>query len=163
MSLFEVIINNVVLVTTFIITYFSIDKKNIEKDEKIKENKEYVLKQYLKDTYNKCLEIIIQLDNTNEIKKYIIPKTDFNKLPQDDKLLNYIATIPFVDNDKVICNLFNDGILTQTYLKNYINIKHNYSTYVISRIAFFDKISLTDSKSVEIKNMINCELKKLEQ
>ena len=58
MSLFEVIINNVVLVTTFIITYFSIDKKNIEKDEKIKENKEYVLKQYLKDTYNKCLEII---------------------------------------------------------------------------------------------------------
>ena len=71
--------------------------------------------------------------------------------------------IPFVDNDKVICNLFNDGILTQTYLKNYINIKHNYSTYVISRIAFFDKISLTDSKSVEIKNMINCELKKLEQ
>lgn len=152
-SFLEIIINNIVIITVFIVTYFLIDKRNMKKESEKRNNQEYVLKQLLMETYNECKKIIELLDRDQILRKYVIPKVDFNKTYADNVVIINLQNAPF-KYDNLIMELFKEGIFSTSNLPNYLKIKSEYQGYISNKISFFDdKELLEDNKKEIIKNI----------
>lgn len=159
-SFLEIIINNIVIIMIFLVTYFLIDKRNMEKEAERKDNQKYVLKLLLIETYNECKEVIELLDRDEILRRYVIPKVDFNKTDADNVVIINLQNDPF-KHENIIMELFKEGIFSKMYLQNYLKTKRNYQGYISNRITLFDdKKILEYSKEKLIKN-IELELKVL--
>ena len=146
-SFLEIIINNIVIITVFIVTYFLIDKRNMKKESEKRNNQEYVLRQLLMETYNECKKIIELLDRDEILRKYVVPKVDFNKTDADNVVIINLQNAPF-KYDNLIMELFKEGIFSTSNLPNYLKIKREYQGYISNKISFFD-----DNKKKIIKNL----------
>lgn len=145
-SFLEIIINNIVIITVFIVTYFLIDKRNMKKESEKRNNQEYVLRQLLMETYNECKKIIELLDRDEILRKYVVPKVDFNKTDADNVVIINLQNAPF-KYDNLIMELFKEGIFSTSNLPNYLKIKREYQGYISNKISFFDdKELLEDNK-----------------
>lgn len=152
-SFLEIIINNIVIITVFIVTYFLIDKRNMKKESEKRNNQEYVLRQLLMETYNECKKIIELLDRDEILRKYVVPKVDFNKTDADNVVIINLQNDPF-KYDNLIMELFKEGIFSTSNLPNYLKIKREYQGYISNKISFFDdKELLEDNKKKIIKNL----------
>ena len=152
-SFLEIIINNIVIITVFIVTYFLIDKRNMKKESEKRNNQEYVLRQLLMETYNECKKIIELLDRDEILRKYVVPKVDFNKTDADNVVIINLQKAPF-KYDNLIMELFKEGIFSTSNLPNYLKIKREYQGYISNKISFFDdKELLEDNKKKIIKNL----------
>ena len=152
-SFLEIIINNIVIITVFIVTYFLIDKRNMKKESEKRNNQEYVLRQLLMETYNECKKIIELLDRDEILRKYVVPKVDFNKTDADNVVIINLQNAPF-EYDNLIMELFKEGIFSTSNLPNYLKIKREYQGYISNKISFFDdKELLEDNKKKIIKNL----------
>ena len=152
-SFLEIIINNIVIITVFIVTYFLIDKRNMKKESEKRNNQEYVLRQLLMETYNECKKIIELLDRDEILRKYVVPKVDFNKTDADNVVIINLQNDPF-KYDNLIMELFKEGIFSASNLPNYLKIKREYQGYISNKISFFDdKELLEDNKKKIIKNL----------
>lgn len=152
-SFLEIIINNIVIITVFIVTYFLIDKRNMRKESEKRNNQEYVLRQLLMETYNECKKIIELLDRDEILRKYVVPKVDFNKTDADNVVIINLQNAPF-KYDNLIMELFKEGIFSTSNLPNYLKIKREYQGYISNKISFFDdKELLEDNKKKIIKNL----------
>ena len=152
-SFLEIIINNIVIITVFIVTYFLIDKRNMKKESEERNNQEYVLRQLLMETYNECKKVIELLDRDEILRKYVIPKVDFNKTDADNVVIINLQNAPF-KYDNIIMELFKEGIFSTSNLPNYLKIKREYQGYISNKISFFDdKELLEDNKEKIIKNL----------
>ena len=152
-SFLEIIINNIVIITVFIVTYFLIDKRNMKKESEKRNNQEYVLRQLLMETYNECKKIIELLDRDEILRKYVVPKVDFNKTDADNVVIINLQNAPF-KYDNLIMELFKEGIFSTSNLPNYLKIKREYQGYISNKISFFDdKELLEDNKKKIIKNL----------
>ena len=152
-SFLEIIINNIVIITVFIVTYFLIDKRNMKKESEKRNNQEYVLRQLLMETYNECKKIIELLDRDEILRKYVVPKVDFNKTDADNVVIINLQNAPF-KYDNLIMELFKEGIFSTSNLPNYLKIKREYQGYISNKISFFDdKELLEDKKKTIIKNI----------
>ena len=152
-SFLEIIINNIVIITVFIVTYFLIDKRNMKKESEKRNNQEYVLRQLLMETYNECKKVIELLDRDEILRKYVIPKVDFNKTDADNVVIINLQNAPF-KYDNLIMELFKEGIFSTSNLPNYLKIKREYQGYISNKISFFDdKELLEDNKEKIIKNL----------
>ena len=152
-SFLEIIINNIVIITVFIVTYFLIDKRDMKKESEKRNNQEYVLRQLLMETYNECKKIIELLDRDEILRKYVVPKVDFNKTDADNVVIINLQNAPF-KYDNLIMELFKEGIFSTSNLPNYLKIKREYQGYISNKISFFDdKELLEDNKKKIIKNL----------
>ena len=152
-SFLEIIINNIFIITVFIVTYFLIDKRNMKKESEKRNNQEYVLRQLLMETYNECKKIIELLDRDEILRKYVVPKVDFNKTDADNVVIINLQNAPF-KYDNLIMELFKEGIFSTSNLPNYLKIKREYQGYISNKISFFDdKELLEDNKKKIIKNL----------
>lgn len=152
-SFLEIIINNIVIITVFIVTYFLIDKRNMKKESEKRNNQGYVLRQLLMETYNECKKIIELLDRDEILRKYVVPKVDFNKTDADNVVIINLQNAPF-EYDNLIMELFKEGIFSTSNLPNYLKIKREYQGYISNKISFFDdKELLEDNKKKIIKNL----------
>ena len=152
-SFLEIIINNIVIITVFIVTYFLIDKRNMKKESEKRNNQEYVLRQLLMETYNECKKVIELLDRDEILRKYVIPKVDFNKTDADNVVIINLQNAPF-KYDNLIMELFKEGIFSTSNLPNYLKIKREYQGYISNKISFFDdKELLDDNKKKVMKNL----------
>lgn len=157
-NLLNIIINSVVVIFVFLITYSLVDKRSFEKEEIVKNNKICTLNIMLNDVYSHCNKIIDMLDDDELMKKYIIPKIDFDST--QNQVEDNLKESPF-KNEIYIVELFSDGIVTEEVISNYFKFKNLYQQYIGIKITFFD---VTEYNGKEMYNLIlkdKIELKKL--
>lgn len=132
MDIQTLVVSNVVVIGLFVITYFLIDKRNIEKENRQKECA--IL--FIKETAKHCEGIVKSLDDRN-ILYAAVKKCDFNALYKDDKVFYSIYTTPF-GYENLVFDAANNGYISQNTLKNYLDLKSTYQSYINVRISFFD-------------------------
>ncbi len=152
-----ILVNIIVIVLSFLVTYILIDSKLMELEKKNTEqtieqinNKIDVLLTLLKKTYDCCIEEIEIIDNPETLKKYIVPKMDFNST--SDKLFNNLKNIPF-ESENYIIELFCDGTISRKYLDGYLSVKNSYQKFINLRITFFDAENYENS---DVLLMLDC-------
>ena len=113
----------------------------------------------LKEAYKHCIDNLDLLENDTMLKKYIIPKIDFNSL--NDKIIENLSSLPF-QNEEYIIALFSDGIAKDSTTKQYFEIKKMYQKYINMKITFFDINEHQDTdEHVELYNLLNTDEKLL--
>lgn len=150
-----ILINAIVVVFVFLITYSLVNKKTFEHEQEIKNNKICILDILLKGTYKKCSDVLNIIENEEMLKKYIIPKIDFNN--SIDPMIENLKNLPF-ESEKYIIELFSSGISNEEKTKKYFEIRDLYKKYINMRITFFDieKCKSTDEQE-ELYNLLNKE------
>lgn len=150
-----ILINAIVVVFVFLITYSLVNKKTFEHEQEIKNNKIRILDILLKGTYKKCSDVLNIIENEEMLKKYIIPKIDFNN--SIDPMIENLKNLPF-ESEKYIIELFSSGISNEEKTKKYFEIRDLYKKYINMRITFFDieKCKSTDEQE-ELYNLLNKE------
>lgn len=117
---FSILINTLTTIFLFILSYILINKKINESETNQKNNKEASLLIMLKETYDDCYESVEFFCNESTLKKYIVPKVDFNSTKdtflefQFDRVFKY---------DLKILDMVSDGIVDKETLKQYLSIK----------------------------------------
>lgn len=156
---FSILVNAIVVIFVFLITYSLVNKKTFEKEQEIINNKNILLNILLKEAYKHCIDNLDLLENDTMLKKYIIPKIDFNSL--NDKIIENLSSLPF-QNEEYIIALFSDGIAKDSTTKQYFEIKKMYQKYINMKITFFDINEHQDTdEHVELYNLLNTDEKLL--
>lgn len=132
----------------------------MDKNEEKKNNQEYVLKQLLVETYTECRKTIKLLDDNEVLRKYIVPKVDFNKTDFDNFVVTNLKNSPF-KNESTILDLFKEGIFSTIHLHNYLRIKNEYQEYISIRITFFEREELIKSSRIKLCKDLDLEFKSL--
>ena len=143
MDLLSIVISNAVVIILFLITFHFIDARNLKAEEKqllVIDNKRAIGLHMLKKTCLNCQEEINIL-TPEVIKKYVIPKVDFN-LPGDNELVKSLKNSPFTFEDQ-LNTLFIDGSLYGPELDMYDNLKRKYRDFITISITLFDVPSET--------------------
>lgn len=150
-SFFTVTIN----ILLYIITYKAINKRIIERDK----NKSEVSLMLLKECYNECIDYIRFL-NKETVENYIVPKIDINSARNiiSDNLQNS----PF-SNENTIMDLIKDGQLTKMQIEGYFKVREKYRQYIIMRITFFNEKNMYEPLKMDLLNIIDIEIKKLDK
>lgn len=150
-----ILVNAIVVVFVFLITYSLVNKKTFEREQEINNNKRNLLNILLQGTYKSCKDNLNILDNDKMLKKYIVPKVDFNSL--NDRIIENLKCFPF-QNERYIIELFSSGIAQHNTIKEYFEIKELYQKYVNMRITFFN---INEHKNTieheELYNLLNTE------
>jgi len=116
----------------FICTYLLIDQREIEKNSNSKEIGHILIR----NAYKECLETISVLDNTEMVKKYIIPKMDFN-IVGDDKITRNIMNSPF-ENISDVISIASSGNVEGRTFDTFLEIQKEYKMVIRNQIVFFD-------------------------
>ena len=130
----SLIVNSTIVILLYIISYYLIDKKSITKDK----NKTTVANILIIKTMEECKDSIKLLNQTQMVKKYIVPKVDFNKTDNENKVVYNIQNYPFDTYDDVF-SLAKDGYVNKEIFNMYLDIRKEYRFIVSSKITFFDK------------------------
>ena len=150
MDLFSMIVNTLVVVALYIISFYTIEKRQIQKEINAKTTASILMKA----TYKDCSETLDLLNNKEMLKRYIVPKIDFDKtlleLPIEQNLINQ----PFNSFEQIL-QLAEGGHIESTALERYLNIKKEFRFVVEMKITFFD------IDSVENKTKDQIELERL--
>lgn len=132
-DIFSIVVNTTIVVLLYLISYYYIDTKQIKKDE----NSVNTAKVLLINTYRECLSNIDLISSRYMLTKFVIPKVDFNKVDQDNRIVNNLQCLPF-ENTQEIMSLAQSGYVLKNELERFIFVKSEYKTIISLKITFFD-------------------------
>lgn len=135
-DMFGILLDTAIVLILYVISFYYIENKQNEKDANARDTVDVLLEK----TYEECLSNLTFLDNREIIARYIIPKTDGNKLDSENKVVNNLQTLPFSSFDAVI-DLAANGYVKKVRLNDYLNIKKEYQYLISVKISFFDLIN----------------------
>ncbi|MGM9929317.1 MAG: hypothetical protein ACI35P_15345 [Bacillus sp. (in: firmicutes)] len=144
------IFNGLVVIILYIITYITLDKRNVEREDNKKEN----VKLLFKMCYMDCIKYINMLDEST-VKKYIVPKIDFNST--HNTIINNLQQAPFL-NENIILDLVKDGQITKSQIEGYYEIREKYGQYVTMKIIAVDGPHIYKPLEIELNSLIEKEL-----
>lgn len=150
-DMFGILLDTAIVLILYVISFYYIENKQNEKDANARDTVDVLLEK----TYEECLSNLTFLDNREIIGRYIIPKTDGNKLDSENKVVNNLQTLPFSSFDAVI-DLAANGYVEKVRLNDYLNIKKEYQYLISVKISFFDLINPeTDNQKVMYNDIHN--------
>ena len=158
LDILNIVISAVVVITLYIISFYYIDNRQIEKDK----NAIAVVKVLFDRTYAECLENLIFLDNRDVIEMYILPKVNGDKADSENKVILNLQTLPFSTQDKVM-SLAGEGYISESGLKQYLDIKKEYQHLVSMKITFFDRADYKTQEQRELSMSIDNRDKELKR
>ena len=138
----SIIVNSLTTIYLFFITYYLIDKRLTDNENEKKKNKKMALNIMLKETYNSCKESIELYCDDCVLTKSIVPKVDFNII--EDPFIESQKNKNFIYDSKIM-ELVSDGIMSKDELKQYLEIKNDFASFINLKVTLFD------IKSVDIK------------
>lgn len=142
--------NILIVIILFIITYEIIDRR----DNNRKKNQEEIASVLLNETYKDCCEYIKLIDSQKF--KEMCPKI----FPGDQTIENNTAyynlrDAPF-EYDSNIFALAEQGIISHSDIKQYIEIKNQYHIFLTNIIVFYDR----DEFTLSLKNKLEVSVHK---
>ena len=155
MDLLSIVISNAVVIILFLITCHFIDARNLKAEEKqllVIDNKRAIGLHMLEITCSNCKKEMDIL-SPEVIKKYIVPKIDFNA-PGEELIIKNIKNSPF-GFDEQLKSLFVDGSLYGPELDLYFNLKNRYEVFIGTSITFFDVPKLVSPVEQQCKIAID--------
>lgn len=169
MDLFSVFLNTAVVVILYIITYHFIDKRQIQKDSNAK-NMANIL---LLNTYRDCLDNLDIVENTESVRRYIIPKVDMNKAPEENVAIANLQDFPFTSKAQIL-ELAQGGYIEPEIFGRYLQIQKEHKHFVRMKIIFYDVTDSTlptqhqlyaamQQQGKSLRSILECEVKRLEQ
>ena len=132
-NVLDILINAMVVIVLYIVTYVTLNKKQIQKERNSKEMADVLLL----NAYTKCNDSLSFVCDRDFVERYIVPKTDFNKIIQEDEMIKNICNSPFYTSDSVL-RLAESGYVEKKVLKKYLLIQKDFKYWVSSKIAFYD-------------------------
>lgn len=135
----------------FLIAYYLIDKRINDNNFEMKTNKQNALYIMLYETYDECKKSIELLKDEIILKKYIVPKVNFNNTL--DPIIERQKSFVFKYDSKIL-DFVSDGIVEKGILKEYINIKQMFNHYINLKVAFFDINDVkykAEKKAIEVR------------
>ncbi len=169
----ELFVSNSVLIFIFFATYFLVDKRKMDKEEKLNKNKLNILNIMLKKTFATCKKVLEYFINDSyTLEHIIVSNISFKKNNGIDNVKNF-QELPF-SYDEQIMKMIYEGFVDKKIIKEYLEIKELYKSYIKAKIDFYDLLQhdakeLNDLKeSIEEDNkrltrLINEELKRIER
>lgn len=148
------VINSAVVIILYLITYIALDKRSIMREN----NKNEVAYMLIKKSYNEAKKQA-DLMTIEIIKKYVVPKIDFNSI--DNALVNNLCSAPFED-ENLILEMVKDGQISKELLDGYFSVKKSYSIYMNSIITFFDAPKIYKPMKIEFYKILDSELDNIE-
>lgn len=156
-SIFEIFINNGIVIALFCITYILLDKRNVEKEH----NKRKTALIMLKNTYDACYDNINYFDK-KENRIIVAKKTNFDELICNDKMFSYFQNIPFEHNNEIL-RFSTEGVIKPYEYETYLKIQKQYKDFITYAISLYDNYSvallarepLKSSLLAAINNIIN--------
>ena len=144
------ILNIISVLLVFIVTFKTLNKKEIARER----NKKDISILLLEECYKECQNYIDFL-NDETVKKYIVPKIDFDST--DHKIVKNLKIAPF-ENENIIMDLVKDGQIPKQQIEGYFNIKRKFRQYVNMRIIFFDGSDIYEPLKTELSKLLKDEL-----
>ena len=135
----------------FIFTFRVIDEREIKKNKNARSTAIILMRA----TYASCLETLSIVDNQYYLAKHIVPKIDFNRSLDENKIEKHLMDDPFKE-DKAIIDLAKDGMIKPEEWIDYLISKYEiqplvlyewidylrivdlYHNFITLRITFFD-------------------------
>ncbi len=117
----------------FIFTFRVIDEREIKKNKNARSTAIILMRA----TYASCLETLSIVDNQYYLAKHIVPKIDFNRSLDENKIEKHLMDDPFKE-DKAIIDLAKDGMIKPEEWIDYLRIVDLYHNFITLRITFFD-------------------------
>lgn len=147
------ILNIIVIIALYIITFKKIDKKAIEREK----NKYSISVLLFQECYRECITYV-ELLNQETVKKYIVPKMDFDST--DNSIISNLQRAPFM-SENTIMDFVKEGQVTKTQIEGYFRVREKYRQYINMRIIFFDNSNMYEPLKTDLCKVIEYETKKL--
>ncbi|CCL26748.1 TPA: hypothetical protein ACSVPQ_001588 [Clostridioides difficile] len=144
------ILNIISVLLVFIVTFKTLNKKEIVREK----NKKDISILLLEECYKECQNYIDFL-NDETVKKYVVPKIDFDST--DHKIIKNLRTAPF-ENENIIMDLVKDGQIPKQQIEGYFNIKRKFGQYVNMRILIFDGPHVYEPLKTELSKLLKDEI-----
>lgn len=128
-----IVINAVVVIVLYVVTYHTLDKRQIKKEDNAKKMADLLML----NTYTKCYDSLSMFLDKNLIKKYIIPKVDFDKLMRENEVAMNICNMPFSTSENIL-NLAENGHVDNEDLQRYLTIQKEFKEFISDSITFYD-------------------------
>lgn len=167
MDLFEILFNSFIIVLFYIITYFVIDKKQVEKENNAKRTARILMSL----SYKRCEETISLFDNNEMIRRYIVPKVDFNDTNNNFPVVQALQNKSFTEYEHIL-QLAGSGYINDKRFERYLSFMSEYKEYISLKITFFDIDTVEKPKRIQIemknhiieirKSLFNTIIKELE-
>lgn len=132
-DLFNVFFNSLIVVLLYLITYFEIDKVQLEKEN----NAKYTAHLLMTLSYKECKETITLFDDNEIIKRYIVPKVNFNGTIDKNPIMQNLQNNPFIELEHIL-QLAESGYICNERLKLFLSFINDYKKYISFKITFFD-------------------------
>lgn len=146
------IINSTVIISLYIITYIILDKRTMEKEQ----NKRNICILLIRKAFEEAKSQVELLD-AEFVKKYFVPKVDFNTILVNDEMFIQVSNIPF-QNDKLILELAKDGQISEEILDGYFKVKASYKSFINLSVTLFD----VEGMNEQMKNKVLVNIGKVE-
>lgn len=146
-------LNIAIVIILYIMTYKVLDERTVQKENNKKDITIFLMEQ----SYQSCRRYIDML-NQEVIEKYIISKVDFESTK--NVVVENLQEAPF-HNDNNIMDLVKDGQISRKQIEGYLKVKADYGQYINVRIVFYDAPEIYEKLRVELIDVINKELKKI--
>lgn len=135
-SIFEIFINNGIVIVLFRITYILLDKRNIKKED----NKRKTALTMLKSAYAACYDNINYF-NKKENRIAVAKKTNFDELICNEKMFSYFQKIPFEHNNEIL-SFSTEGVIKPKEYETYLKIQKQYKDFITYAISLYDNYSV---------------------
>lgn len=138
----------------FCLTYHFIDQWNVNRQN----NQREIAILLLRDSYSECMKDLDFL--YAEALKYLVKRTDFDKLYNQDSPAARYSSMAF-SHDDMIMQFAADGIINKTDLEHYLSAKNNWIKHVSLSVTFFDNLALVQPTKNQIKSELEQAIRSL--
>lgn len=128
-----IVTSAVVALIIYFISYNEIDDRKLKRED----NSRNTAKVLMINTYMECLDNLKLVNDKQLVKKYIVPKVDFDKTDAENKVVRNLQTLPF-ESFNAIMQLSKDGFIEKSTFNAYLSIKKEFNFVISSKITFFD-------------------------
>ena len=158
----SMIVTNAVIIILYVITYTKLDRINIERTS----NQREIAMWMLAETYISVDNIIKNILTYENVKKFVVPKIDFNKTNLESetnkRIEDNLGNMPFSYDNQILLFL-SEGIISKSEICNYMKVKEEYKKFSSVIITFFDAPEIVEPQRTALKNALrkaNTELAK---
>lgn len=148
-DLFDIFFNSFIVVLLYIITFFVIDKKQVEKEINAKRTAHILMSL----SYKNCKDTISLFDNNEMIRRYIVPKVNFNETDDNDPVVRNLQNKPFTEYEHVL-QLAESGYINDKRFERYLCFMSDYKAYISLKITFFDIDAAETPEQIGMRNHI---------
>lgn len=153
MDFWSILVEAFLVVLGILTAYHLVDKRQIEKDKDATKN----AYRFMLTDYESCMTIVKELEKT-DTRNRISKRVDFDSYEMSP-VQRTLMSNNFVSYDTIVecsCN----GVISEDSLKEYLEIRAKFHTFVTTVIVFFDEDSIVISQSNKLKKLLNEAIKK---